>query len=248
MVSALLLISLLAAEGGPAVGPQLDVAPASGKELIKAMAVKYPNWYTTLTFVQKTTDLRKNTVETWYEAARVPGMLRIDIAPIDSGKMILFRNDSIYQFGGSQLKGSGPFVHPLMVLGFDVYRDPAEKTIQRLEGLGFDLSKFREDTWQGRPVYVVGAVKGDSTTRQFWIDKERLLFVRSLETTKSGVLSEVQFNKYVPLGKGWIAPEVLFFANGKLVLEEQYSDMKEGMTLPDVLFSGSSYGKPGWVK
>lgn len=231
-----------------ALAAALTTAPTSGKELVKAMHDRYPNWYTTLTFVQKTTDLRKNTVETWYEAARIPGMLRIDIAPIDSGKMIIFRNDSVYQFGGSVLKGSQKFVHPLMVLGFDVYRDPVEKSVSRLEGLGFDLSKFREDTWQGRAVYVVGAEKGDTAGRQFWIDKERLVFVRSVETTKSGVISEVQFNKYEPLGKGWIAPEVLFFANGKMVLQEHYSEMKEGMKLPDALFDGSAYGKPAWVK
>lgn len=231
-----------------ALAAALATAPTNARELVKAMHDRYPDWYSTLTFVQKTTDLRKNTVETWYEAARIPGMLRIDIAPIDSGKMILFRNDSIYQFSGAELKGGGPFVHPLMVLGFDIYRDPVEKSVGRLEALGFDLTKFREDTWQGRPVYVVGAEKGDTASRQFWIDKERLVFVRSVETTRSGTISEVQFNKYERLGKGWIAPEVLFLANGKLVLREEYSEMKEGMKLPEELFHGGGYGKPGWVK
>lgn len=242
MLSLLTLVVLL--HGGPEVRPQ----PTNGKELIQAMHDKYPAWYTTLTFVQKTTDLRKNTVETWYEAARIPGMLRIDIAPVDSGKMILFRNDSIYQFSGGALKASQPFVHPLMVLGFDVYRDPVDRTVSRLEGLGFDLSKLREDQWQGRAVYVVGAAAGDTTSRQFWIDKERLVFVRSLETAKSGALSETQFNKYEPLGKGMIAPEVLFFVNGKMVIKEEYSAMKADVMLRDVLFDGSTYGKPAWVK
>jgi hypothetical protein len=226
----------------------LSSAPANGRELIKAMHDKYPAWYTTLTFVQKTTDHRKKTVETWYEAARIPGMLRIDIAPIDSGKMLLFRSDSIYQFDQGTLKGAVPFVHPLMVLGFDVYRDPVEKTVARLEGLHYDLSKLREDSWQGRAVYVVGADKGDSTSRQFWIDKERLVFVRSLETAKSGTISETQFNRYERLGKGWIAPEVIFKANGEAVLTEEYSQMKGEVTLPDVLFEPKPYARPGWVK
>jgi hypothetical protein len=234
---------------GRDVRPRLiQVVPANGRELIKAMHDKYPAWYATLTFVQKTTDLRKNTVETWYEAARIPGMLRIDVAPIDSGKMILFRNDSIYQFGGGVLKASQPFVHPLMVLGFDVYRDPVERTIRRLEGLGFDLSKLREDSWQGRPVYVGGAAAGDTASRQFWIDKERLVFVRSLGTARSGALSETQFNKYEPLGEGWIAPEVVFKANGKTVITEEYSEMQADMKLPEALFDGSRYDEPGWVK
>lgn len=243
MVSALLLALAI---GGPMARPQL--APSDGKALLKAMHDKYPSWYTTLTFVQTTYDLRKNTTETWYEAARIPGMLRIDIAPIDSGNVLLFRNDSIYQFHGGALKGSQPFVHPLMVLGFDVYRDPVEKTITRLEGLGYDLSKIREDKWEGRAVYVVGAAAGDSTSRQFWIDKERLLFVRSLETAKSGAWVETLFNKYVPRGKGWVSEEVVFNVNGKTVTREEYNDVKVDVTLPEGLWDGSAYAKPGWVK
>src|SRR6266850_2126429 len=134
-------------------------------------------WYRTVTFVQTTTSLREKKVETWYEAARIPGMLRIDVAPVDSGKMILFRNDSLYRFDDGQRKAAVPFVHPLMVLGFDVYADPPERTVAKLEGLKFDLSLIREDTWQGRPVYVVGAAAGDSSTRQFWVDRERLVFL-----------------------------------------------------------------------
>lgn len=230
---------------GPEARPRQ--APANGKELLKAMHDRYPDWYSTLTFVQTTHDLRKNTVETWYEAARIPGMLRIDVAPIDSGNMLLFRNDSIYQYGGGTLKASQKLVHPLMVLGFDVYRDPVEKTVARLEGLGFDLSKIREDRWQGRAVYVVGAAAGDSTTKQFWIDQEQLVFVRSLETAKSGAWVETLFNKYQPYGKGWVSVEVLFNLNGKTVTKEEYADVKVGMTLPDALFDGAKYAKPGWV-
>lgn len=241
-----LLLSLMAS--APAVVPQ-PTAPADGEALIRAMYDKYKGkWYQTLSFVQTTSDMRKNTKETWYESARIPGILRIDFAPIDSGKTVLFRNDSIYQFNGGTLKQSGPFVHPLMVLGFDVYMDSPEKTLGRLKGLGFDLSRIREDSWQGRPVYVVGAEKGDTTTRQFWIDKERLLFVRMLETSKnSGAHVETQFNKYIPVGKGWCSIEVKFIVNGALQTMEEYADVKGDPALPDALFDPSQYGPPGWV-
>jgi hypothetical protein len=205
-------------------------------------------WYRTLTFVQKTTNLRAQTVETWYEAARIPGMLRIDIAPVDSGKTILFRSDSVYQFKAGQVQASVPFVHPLMVLGFDVYADPPETTLGKLTRMGFDLSRIREDTWQGRPVYVVGAAPGDSTSRQFWVDQKRLLFVRLLEPARNGSgILETQFNKYQPLGKGWISVEVRFSVNGETVTTEEYSDVRGDVTLPDALFDPARYGKPAWV-
>ncbi len=71
-----------------------------------------------------------------------------------------------------------------MVLGFDVYAQPVEIDRPQLRELGFDLTKLHESTWQGRPAYVVGAAAGDTVTRQFWIDKERLYFVRMVEPGK----------------------------------------------------------------
>ena len=245
---ALLLLSLVTSSSAISPGP---TAPADGEALIRSMYERYQGkWYRTMTFVQTTTDLRKNTKETWYEAARIPGILRIDIEPVDSGKTLLFRNDSIYQFQGGQLKASAPFVHPLMVLGFDVYADTPDRTLAKLKGIGFDLSKIREDTWQGRPVYVVGAAKGDTTARQFWIDRERLVFVRLLEPSRSGngAIVETQFNKYQPLGNGWISVEVRFSVNGQTVTTEEYANVKGDPPLPDELFDPSKYGKPGWVE
>jgi hypothetical protein len=83
----------------PPLQPQLD-PPRNGQELLALMHDRYAaKWYRTLTFTQKTT-LPDGKVETWYEALELPGKLRIDIAPLDSMKTILFRNDSVYQFEG----------------------------------------------------------------------------------------------------------------------------------------------------
>lgn len=231
------------------------LAPAGpypdGQALIRAMYDRYQGkWYRTLTFVQTTT-LRQpmQRQETWYEAARIPGQLRIDLVDPDSGNTYLFRSDSLYRFRQGALAASRAFVHPLMVLGFDVYADPAETTIARLQGLGFDLSRIREDSWQGRPVYVVGAAAGDSTATQFWVDRERLVFVRMLETAPdgSGKIAETQFNRYEPLGRGWIAAEVVFNINGELVTREEYADMKADPALPEALFDPAHYSKASWM-
>src|SRR5215475_10984036 len=128
-------------------------------ELIQAMQKKYAkSWYKTATFVQKTTNIDKDgnkKVETWYEAMSLPGSLRIDFTPTKDGNGILFTNSQIYVFKNGKVDSTRPFVHPLMVLGFDVYGLPAAEVIEKLKGLKFDLSVFREDTWQDRPVYVV---------------------------------------------------------------------------------------------
>jgi hypothetical protein len=69
----------------------------------------------------------------------------------------------------------------LFVLGFDVYRQDPEATINVVRNEGYDLSKLREDLWDGKPVYVMGAEKGDLKSKQFWVAKDTLLFVREIE-------------------------------------------------------------------
>lgn len=224
--------------------------PGNGEELLSLMRDRYAGkWYRTLIFTQKTT-LPDGKIETWYEALELPGKLRIDIAPLDSGKTLLFRNDSLYVFDRKTLKASHPLVHPLMVLGFDVYQAPVKETAQKLRGLKFDLSKLHQTTWRGRPTYVVGAEPGDTTSPQFWIDAERLYFVRSLEPSKKdpAVINETIFDKYLPLGGGWVETEVLFLANGKQQGKEEYSDLKANVKLDPAIFDPSAWKAPGWVK
>jgi outer membrane lipoprotein-sorting protein len=224
--------------------------PKNGEELIAQMRERYAGkWYHTLTFTQKTT-LPDGKVETWYEALELPGKLRIDVAPLDSMKTILFRNDTIYAFQQGKLKEARPLVHPLMVLGFDVYEAPVPETVAKLRGLHFDLSKLHQTTWQGRPTYVVGAEAGDTVSPQFWIDAGRLYFVRSLEPSKKdpGVTIDTRFGKYIPLAGGWVEMEVLFLANGQQKVKEEYSNAKANVKLDSSIFDPSGWKAPGWVQ
>lgn len=224
----------------------LNPAPKTGEELIRDMHQKYAGkWYQTLTFKQTTTQ-QDGKVETWYEAARIPGYLRIDVMPLDSSKAIIFRNDSLYVFDHAAIQVARPFVHPLMVLGFDVYADDPATTIKKLADMKFDLSKLHEDTWQGRPVYVVGADTGDAKTPQFWVDQEHLYFVRMIQAGQNGAVVETQFNKYQRLGQGWISPEVIFMRDGNVVTKEEYAEIRSDVSLAPDLFEGKSYVKPTW--
>jgi hypothetical protein len=246
-----MLGSLLCLAAIAAVSPSAAPAdpPKDGVEVITRMRERYlGKWYRTLTFVQKTT-LPDGKVETWYEAAELPGKLRIDIAPLEGKNSLLFRNDTLYDFKGGKLAETKPLIHPLMVLGFDVYAQPLDRTLAQLRELGFDLSKVHEGEWQGRPAYVVGAVAGDSLTRQFWIDQERLYFVRMVEPGKKDPAArvETQFNKYIPMGQGWLETEVRFMVNGETKMLEEYTEPKANVKLDPSIFDPSRWVAPGWV-
>jgi hypothetical protein len=222
------------------------------EELVQAMQQKYAkSWYKTATFVQKTTNYEADgskKVSTWYEAMSVPGNLRIDFAPVKDGNGILFTNNTIYSFKDGKVANTRPFVHPLLVLGFDVYRLPLADVMSALKGLKFDLSILREDTWQGKPAYVVGAKAGDLHSAQFWIDKKNLYFVRMLRPSgKDGAnTQETQFNKYERLGGGWMSPEVIFMENGKTLTTEEYSEMRADVALDSKLFDPQFWTSVHW--
>ena len=237
----------------------LIVAPATraakiktADDLIQAMQKKYAkSWYQTATFVQKTTDHDKDgnkKVSTWYEALSVPGSLRIDFTPVKDGNGILFTDNKIYSFKDGKLENSRAFVHPLMILGFDIYKLPLANVMDTLKGLKFDLSLLREDTWQGKPVYVVGAKQGDLHSPQFWIDQKNLYFVRMLRPagTDGAQTQEIQFNKYQRLGGGWMAPEVVSKVDEQIRTTEEYSEMRANPTLDSKLFDPQYWTSVHW--
>jgi hypothetical protein len=222
----------------------------NGEELIAAMHKKYSKkWYKTLTFVQKTTRYKPDgttQVSTWYEAMSVPGKLRVDIVPLENGNGIMFLDNTQYSFNKGVLAQSQPRIHPLLVLGFDVYAQPVEKTVKLLKEINIDLSVFHEETWQGRDVYVVGAKQGDLNVPQFWVDKKNLYFVRLIELggKDKKQVQETQFNKYQKVkGGGWVAPEVVFNIDGKRFLVEEYSDIQTDVKLDEKLFDPQKWAE-----
>jgi hypothetical protein len=255
-LAAVSVAALLAACGktsgtkpAPAPAPAaITTAPA----LVRAMHDKYAGaWYHTATFVQRNTRYLASgaaDTSTWLEAIRVPGALRIDIEPVAQRNGILFVRDSQFIIGNGQLTSARASVHPLMVLSFDVYADAPDRTLSRIKSLGFDLTRMHEDSWQGRPVYVVGAAAGDLHTRQFWIDRQRLLFVRLLQPDRDSTkTSEIRFNNYRQLGGGWIAPEVVFLVDGKPNFIERYEDITVDPPLSDAVFDPRAWNAvPNW--
>ena len=71
----------------------------NGEDLLRAMHDRYKDsWYQTVTFTQKSTTYKPDetsSAETWYEAALLPGKLRIDIGPATDGKGYIFSNGNV---------------------------------------------------------------------------------------------------------------------------------------------------------
>lgn len=247
MKSAKLLIFLLILTFGVSVSAEAAKI-STGEDVIAAMHKKYQGkWYKTFTFTQKTTSFKPDgTTENgiWHEALSMPGKLRVDIEPLASGNGFIFNAGTQHSFQNGKLVRSTQTAHALLILGFDVYFQTPAETVKQLQGAKFDTSVMHEDTWQGRPVYVVGAKSGDLKSAQFWIDKKNLYFVRLIQPVgKEGKSSqEIQFNKYYKAkGGGWVSPEVVFNVDGKRVFLEEYFDVQTDVPVDEKLFDPNSF-------
>ncbi len=220
----------------------------TGREIVRRMHDRYAKtWYSTLSFTEiaeQPDSSGKMGSTKWWEEAKLPGRLRIDIGyPATDAvpatpprRIIMFAHDSTYVSTPGKPVQRTKGLNFLLVLGFDIYKQPVERTISELEGEGFDLSRVHEDTYHGRPAYVVGALAGDTTSKQFWIDRERLVFLRMIEPVKGGGFEDAWFTDYRPLAGGWIGAEVGETVRGKMQLHEVYSDIKANPELPDSWF------------
>ncbi|UCC83877.1 MAG: hypothetical protein JSW46_02785 [Gemmatimonadota bacterium] len=243
MIHTLLLLAIL---GGGAIVPEM-----TGEDVIRAMHDRYTeSWYRDLALVQTVNyyDVQSGAYDSarvWYESIRLPGTVRSDVAPLDAGNCILFKDQTWIFFEADTVVREEPGQHPILLLGFDVYVQPVEETIATLQAVGFDLSlEVREDEWQGRAAYVVG-----DENRQFWIDKEELLFVRLLaKNPNTGAEREILFDGYERLGGGWIATEITFMRSGRVDIYERYDYWTIDVEFEPSLFLLTDRTRPTWIK
>jgi len=229
--------------------------PASGTELLQRMHDAYDGkWYKTLTFVQKTTITRPNGVvdtTTWYEALRSPDRLRIDFGDPAKGNGALYTADSLYVVRGGKVTRSVASGNPFLPFVAGVYDQPLETTLRQLAPYHFDLSRVRADTWQGKPVFVVGAASpADLESPQFWIDRDRLIAVRflvKLSPAPDAKPNDIRLESYVPVGRGWLATRVAIMEGEVVRQAEDYSDWRGDVPLSKDLFIAEKWADaPHW--
>ena len=114
-----------------------------GAEVLKDMHNRYAgNWYKT---------------STWYEAIIFPEKFRIDFDDRKSGNAVLYLGDSMYVFRKNKMVTKRYNDDNLTFLLGGMYFYSFDTALSKLNRMGYDTKKFHENTWKGKPVYVIGA-------------------------------------------------------------------------------------------
>jgi hypothetical protein len=228
--------------GDATVGPDV----AAGVAVLQDVHRRYANTrFRTLTFTQRTT-FPDGRVEWWYEAESIPGKARVDVAPFADRNAQIFRNDSAYVFRAGELTQRGEGLAATMWTLMDMYVIPPAETAAALTRRGFDLSVTHEREHEGRRVIVLGALPGDTTSAQIWLDREHLFTVRMISPRGGHRVTDV--SGHVFMGGGWVEQEIRVYLNGEMTLLEEYFDTRVNVELPADLFEPDRYRTPPWTE
>ena len=229
--------------------------PRDGRALLARMHDRYAGrWFRTLTFIQRTVQRRPDGTEqvtTWYEAQSGP-RLRIDVGDPALGNGVLYTADSLYVVRGGKVVRSAAEGNPFLPLVVSVYLEPLDVTVRQLAPYGIDLSRIRLQDWEGTPTYVVGARSAsDTTSPQFWVEKDRLIvtrFLMALVPSPERRAQDVRLENNVALGGGWLATRIRILDKGVPMQTEEYTDWRAGVSLPASFFQAERWMEgPHWA-
>ena len=215
----------------------------SSADLFRAIRSRYGGgWYSTLSFTGENTrwtTTGRQTSNRWAEYVSVPGKLRIEFLPWSAQSGVLFEGGQVHTFDNGRRIDSRNQAHPLLILTADIYALSPDAGLAALRNLGVSAQHFRETTWRGRRVYIVGGVRGDTTSTQAWFDAERLIPVRWIQKeTRDGRASvgDTRLANYRRVSGYLIPHEITGFRDGERVLREVYRDVRVNPPLSPQLF------------
>lgn len=251
----LLIAALLTVGCASAPARVAEPSPRDGNAVLALMHDRYAGrWFNSLTFVQRTTQRRPDGTEqvsTWYEAM-LGTRLRIDMGDLAQGNGALYTPDSLYVVRGGTVTRTIGEGNPFLPLIAGVFLQPVDVTIRQLAPYHIDLSRLRQQDWEGRPTWVIGAASpADTTSPQVWIERDRLIvtrFIMPLFPTPTHRSQDIRLEQNVAVGGGWLATRVRMLDAGVPLQTEEYSDWHADVTLPATFFRAEHWRDgPHWA-
>ena len=232
-----------------------DVKITNTEELLSQMFSRYHgNFNHNITFVQINTNYKEDGstfISSAFEAFHFPGKARIDNGLRHSVDGVVYKDDTAYHFKEGKLTHKEFYINNILLLCGDLYFLHAQKSLDKLKSLGYDVTKFREDEIMGRQCYVIGADKGDVKSPQFWVDKEFLYLLRNIyKSYESGELEDSQYTEHEIVGKSWVEGEVMVYdMKGRKIRKERYAEVSaNNHNLDQKVFDPFHWGKVHWHK
>lgn len=202
----------------------------TGKDVITFMHQKYKEGpCKSYTFSQKNTHYRNDSIvgnSEWHEYIEFPDKFRIDFGEKSEGNFVIFKNDSSYRYKNNTLKKVNYNTNTLLLLLGGMYYRDLKDVMTRLQNENYNTQLLSTQKWKKQQVYVVGALKGDTTSNQIWINKKNWKIVRIIEKLDAESFMDMTFDAYQKNCNGYVETKVTFKRNGKIEQMEEYYNIK----------------------
>jgi hypothetical protein len=164
--------------------------------------------------------------------AALPGRLRVDLLPASTRAGYVRNRQRLAVFNRGRRVAISNRVDLATLLAYDVFAQSIDTTIMWLDSANIRYGLLRRDSFDGRPVYVVGAEAGDSTSPQFWVDVQRLRVVRVIQRDTKNRVADARFGDYTELLDVPVPQRIVLYVDGDLVQEQRIGNLAANPTLP----------------
>jgi len=210
----------------------------TGREVIKSVHKRYYQASCKVyTFSQRNTHYKADTISghsEWHEAIDFPDKFRIDFGDKANGNFVIFKKDSVFNYKkGELVKTRSDSSTLLLLLGGMFFRN-MEDVLGRMRAAHYNLNVLSVQNWNGKDTYVIGAKEKDLRSNQVWIDKKTLQVMRIIEKMNDEETMDMRFEAHQDWCKGYVETRVSFRRNGVLEQVEEYYDIKEASSFPDM--------------
>lgn len=249
------LLATLASCGGglgrtptapPSSPARASIPPRNGLEVIGAMRRAHPSReLRSLSFTISTTEYRDDSSRVVLSRAHaaLPGKFRVTRLPTSTRSGFVRDRHRLAIFERGRRIGALTRVDLTILLAYDVFAQSIDTTIMWLDTARIRFALARRDELDGRRVWVVGAMDGDTTSSQFWIDAERWRVLRVIQRDprSPGDVVDVRFTEFTELLGVPVPTRNAVYRNGALVQTQFVSDVAVNPSLPSRAFDLSRW-------
>lgn len=229
------LASLTVACGGVPRAPagipaRPSAVPRNGLEVIGAMRRAHPTRaLRSITLAIDITDGRDSTrVSHARMHAQLPGRVRLESLPSSRASGYVRQRQRLAVFERGERVTRIDRVDLATLVTWDVFAQSIDTTIMWLDSARVRFGLARLDQLDGRQVWVVGALEGDTTSSQFWVDARewRVLRVIQREPWNDNQLVDLRFTDFTTVRDVPMARRVAVYRGGRLAQRQKVSVMR----------------------
>ena len=220
---------------------QSKIKIKTGEDLLELMHQTYKNGpCKAYTFSQKNSHYRNDSIignSDWHEAIEFPDKFRIDFGDKQAGNFVVFKNDSSFSYRNFIFKKTKYDSNTLLLLLGGMYYRNFPEVITHLQNEHYNTKILSHQKHGKENCYVIGALGGDTTSNQIWVNKHNLRVERIIEKMDETNIMDMTFDSYQKHCKGFVETKVTFKRNGKKEQVEEYFNITEVNSFPNDVFN-----------